>query len=180
VDPYHAPPLPMIRYFAGMDDTLVGKAALAYCEALVALQLKVRLLAADVANMQVDLLGGGGGAWGKFRSLTGTRMAKEYINLVCTDPSHWDRLWVAPTVTWNGGASSGPSGCGHNVLIAPASIKLDRLKPPPMLAALRYQVLVVPDVETSEAWQTHLPPNRFAVVVAPGDLEALRTALTPY
>jgi hypothetical protein len=170
----------MIRFFAAMDGTPIAQAALGYAEALVALGMKTRLLAAGAAEMQVDALGGGGGPWGKFRSLCRTPMAKEYINLVCSDPVHWDRFWVAPTVTWNGGASSGPSGCGHNVLISPASIKLDRLKAPPMLAAQRYQVIVVPDHVTSDLWATHLPPNRFAVVVAPTDHEALRTALTPY
>lgn len=177
---YRDAPLPMIRYFAAMDDTPIGKTALSYCGALVELGLKVRLLAAGLAEMQTDKFGGGGGPWGKFRSLTRMPLSKEYVNLVCTDPFHWDRLWVAPTVTWNGGTSSGPSGCGHNVLIAPASIRVDRLKPAPLLAALRYQVIVVPDAEAGEMWKAHLPPNRFAVLVAPENLEAVRTALTPY
>lgn len=170
----------MIRYFAAMDDSPIGKTSLAYCEALVALGLRVRLLAAGLAEMQVDRLGGGGGPWGKFRSLTRTPIAKEYVNLVCTDPFHWDRLWVAPTVTWNGGKSSGPSGCGHNVLIAPASIRADRLKPGPMMAAMRYQAIVVPDAETAKMWEPHMPPKRFTVLVAPDNLEAVRIALTPY
>lgn len=166
--PFRSPPLPMIRFFASVDDSDIGKAAFAYCESLVNLGCRIRLLAATVANLQFDDKGRSGTPWGKFRSLLMTPVNGPFVNLVCTEPEYWAKFLT--TIR--------PDGCQHNALIA---TRLHTLYTPKQFKeAWGYEVVCVPTEEICGDWFHDAPMARHATVVAPTDLEALQNALTPY
>jgi hypothetical protein len=81
-----------IRYFARTDESELGRAAVSYCDHLVATGLPVRLVSTKVAELQLDSRGRGGGIWGRYRDLLITPMEGGYINAVCGEPGDWGKL----------------------------------------------------------------------------------------
>lgn len=170
----------LIRYFAAIDDTPLGKMAMAYCESMVKLGHQVRLISSTVANLQVDARGKGDSEWGKFRRLLLTNLNGSYVNVVCTEPEYWGRLYTKPGKI---------TACLHNVVIAmhaPSDNVMTmhrNYSPRQVTDALQYPVIVVPTREASDRWRDDLAglePSRHATVVAPNDIRTLATALTPY
>jgi hypothetical protein len=83
-----------IRYFARTDDSDLGRAAAAYCDALVATGAPVRLVSTRLLNLQPDRAGRVS-LWDRHRSLLITPMDGDYANVVCGEPSDWPRLHTA-------------------------------------------------------------------------------------
>lgn len=81
-----------IRYFARTDDTDLGRAAAAYCDALVATGLPVRLVPAHVAELQLDRRGRSSSSWDRHRNLLITPMDGVFANVVCGEPVDWPRF----------------------------------------------------------------------------------------
>jgi len=89
--PSHGP-LVYIRYFARTDDSDLGRAAAAYCDALVATGHAVRLVSTRVAELQVDRRGHSSSIWDRHRSLLITPMNGGFANVVCSEPGDWARF----------------------------------------------------------------------------------------
>ena len=81
-----------IRYFARTDETDLGRVAAAYCEALVASGIPVRLVSTRVAELQLDRRGRSSSLWDKHRDLLLTPMKGAYANVVCGEPADWTRF----------------------------------------------------------------------------------------
>jgi hypothetical protein len=81
-----------IRYFARTDDSDLGRAAAAYCEALVATGVPVRLVSTRVAELQLDRRGRCASPWDRHRDLLITPMDGAYANVVCSEPADWARF----------------------------------------------------------------------------------------
>jgi hypothetical protein len=84
-----------IRYFARTDDSDLGRAAAAYCDALVATGAPVRVVSARVAELQLDKRGRSSSAWDRHRDLLITPMNGDYVNVVCGEPADWARFHTA-------------------------------------------------------------------------------------
>jgi hypothetical protein len=81
-----------IRYFARTDETPLGRAAEAYCDALVATGAPVRLVPTRVAELQLDRRGRSSSVWDRHRDLLITPMTGIYANVVCGEPADWGRF----------------------------------------------------------------------------------------
>jgi hypothetical protein len=81
-----------IRYFARTDDSDLGRAAAAYCDALVDTGTPVRLVSTRVAELQVDRRGKSDSVWDRHRALLTTPMVGGYVNVVCGEPADWGRF----------------------------------------------------------------------------------------
>ncbi len=113
----------MIRFFAAMDDTIYGRIALAYCNAIAKLDVTVRLISTGVANIQLDDENRETSKWGRHRELMMTRIESPFITLVCCEPEGWDKFYTpmfAPARRGVGGAAPvemRATGCVRNVLV---------------------------------------------------------------
>jgi len=87
-----------IRYFARTDDSELGRAAAAYCDALVDTGTPVRLVSTHVAELQVDSRGRSSSGWDRHRALLTTSMDGGFVNVVCGDLVDWGRFHT-PSVT---------------------------------------------------------------------------------
>lgn len=87
-----------IRYFARTDDSDLGRAAAAYCDALVATGVPVRLVSTRVAELQLDRRGRSSSIWDRHRDLLITPMDARFVNVVCGEPADWERFHT-PSVT---------------------------------------------------------------------------------
>lgn len=106
----------MIRYFASVDDSVIyGKIALAYCDAMARMGIPMRVLASQVANLQLTSSGKETSRWGRHRDLFLTPMQQPYVNVVCCEPMLWERFWTPKTVQLKRGAVK--THCVRNVLI---------------------------------------------------------------
>jgi len=81
-----------IRYFARTDESELGRAAAAYCDALVATGVPVRLVSTRVAELQVDRRGRSSSIWDRHRELLITPMDARFANVVCGEPADWLRF----------------------------------------------------------------------------------------
>jgi len=81
-----------IRYFARTDDSDLGRAAAAYCDALVATGAPIRLVSTRVAELQPDRNGRVTSLWDRHRNLLITPMDGDYANVVCGEPADWPRF----------------------------------------------------------------------------------------
>jgi hypothetical protein len=81
-----------IRYFARTDDSDLGIAAAAYCDALVATGAPVRVVSTRVAELQFDKRGRSSSVWDRHRDLLITPMVGSYVNVVCGDAADWARF----------------------------------------------------------------------------------------
>jgi len=95
--PSHRPRV-FIRYFARTDDSDIGQAAAAYCDALVATGVPVRVVSTRVAELQLDKRGRSSSVWDRHRDLLITPMVGNYVNVVCGDAVDWARFHT-PSVT---------------------------------------------------------------------------------
>jgi hypothetical protein len=84
-----------IRYFARTDDSDLGIAAAAYCDALVATGAPVRVVSTRVAELQLDKRGRSSSAWDRHRDLLITPMIGNYANVICGEPADWVRFHTA-------------------------------------------------------------------------------------
>lgn len=87
-----------IRYFARTDESGLGRAAAAYCDALVETKLPVRLVSTRVAEIQLDRQGRSSSVWDRHRQLLVTPMDGGFVNVVCGEPADWLRFHT-PAVT---------------------------------------------------------------------------------
>jgi hypothetical protein len=88
-----------IRYFARTDGTDLGRAAAAFCDALVATGIPVRLVSTRVAELQLDRHGRSDSAWDRHRGLLITPMdGSKYANVVCGEPNDWTRFHTPSSV----------------------------------------------------------------------------------
>lgn len=81
-----------IRYFARTDETEIGRAAVAYCKALIATGMPVRLVSAGLAEVQLDERGRSSSIWSPHRDLLTTPMDGDYVNVVCGNVADWGRF----------------------------------------------------------------------------------------
>lgn len=81
-----------IRYFARTDDSPIGIAAKAYCDALVGIGIPVRLVSTRVAELQTG--GRSSSAWDVHRGLLTTSMKGAYVNVVCGDVADWPHFYT--------------------------------------------------------------------------------------
>lgn len=78
-----------IRYFARTDESAAGRAAVAFCDVLVATGIPVRLVSTRVAELQLDFQGRSKSIWDRHRQLLITLMNGKFVNVVCGDPNDW-------------------------------------------------------------------------------------------
>lgn len=153
----------LIRYFAAIDDTPLGKMAMAYCESMVKLGHQVRLLASTVANLQVDQRGKSDLEWSKFRRLLTTPMAGRYVNVVCTESEYWGKLWTSTEFDL---------GCVRNVLLC--MLDCAGVKKSEVADTARYQVVCLPSEDLAEGWRAN---GIGCIAVEPEDHRALDAVL---
>jgi len=87
-----------IRYLARTDETSLGRAAAAYCDALVATGVPVRLVGLSLTQVQVDGRGRCASLWDRHRALLTSPMDDEYINVVCGNVEDWNRCHTTGVV----------------------------------------------------------------------------------
>jgi hypothetical protein len=172
-----------IRYLAATDSSPIGMLALGYLSGFL------RIAPVRVGSMT----GGMTGRWEHYAQLLATPMDGDFVNVVCCAPERWtwEQRVVMPkrradgTVDPAGEATSARQELytdgKHNVLLP------DHYPPEThlVLAALRYEALVVPDPVSRDFWsdmaRSRDLPDRVAVIPLPigHDYEPLRAAFMP-
>lgn len=131
-----------IRYFActeDVDDSELSRAALKYCDHLVATGIPVRLISTRVAELQFDMRKRAGDrrGWGKHRDLLITPMEGAFINAVCGDPLDWGRFHT-------------PSAHRNVLLLADPNLEASVPQPVIMAAVEQYDVVYTLTAELAE------------------------------
>lgn len=85
----------LLRTFVIADNTELGLACLDWARFLIALDHPVRLASAGgPAEIMGDDVGRSPNPWATLRSYFATPLEDEYVNVVMTPPTMWDRLWA--------------------------------------------------------------------------------------
>jgi len=131
-----------IRYFActdNVDESELSRAALVYCDQLVATGMPVRLVSTRVAELQFDMRKRAGDrrGWGRHRNLLVTPMEGACINVVCGEPLDWSRFHTP--------------GAHRNVLLLANPNLAESIPQSVIMAAVaQYSETYVPDGELAD------------------------------
>jgi len=173
-----------IRYLATTDSSPIGMVALGYLSGLL-----------RIAPVRVGSMTGGSmsGRWEHYSQLLATPMTEDYVNVVCCAPERWvwEQRVTMPrrrpdgTMDPAGEVTSGRQELytegKRNILIA------DHFPPEShlVIAALRYEALVVPDRVSCDFWsamaRSYDHSVRASVIPLPigPDYEPLRSVVMP-
>ncbi len=119
-----------IRYFARTDETEIGRAAVAYCKALIATGMPIRLVSAGLAEVQLDERGRSSSIWSPHRDLLTTPMDGDYVNVVCGNVADWGRFHTV--------------GVTNALLLAYANVSAKNFQISLLDAVARYDVVYAP------------------------------------
>ena len=156
----------MIRYFCHVDSD--GKRAdfcARYAEAFLAVGERIRIIPVEFAQS--------GDRWKHLRQHWVTPLSGNYVNVVCSMPFWWSRLYTVGVknllITWlppdqaAAAAKQIPasaqmaSGTKQQVVDGQVDsyelFEVPHEQPDPRTIALRYQAIVVPTEEIAKAWQ---------------------------
>lgn len=149
----------MIRLFVHAHETGdVSALGLAYTDALVAAKLPLRVIAIEPLELwdEVPPRAGRPGKpahpWSRHRQLFAVPITGGYINVVCSMPHHWSRLYTVGV---------------RNVLLTDQ---------PPTAHGKLFAQVIVPTPEIAQRWTNVVPADQIAVVpVALGPQLAILT-----
>jgi hypothetical protein len=171
-----------IRYLAATDSSPIGMLALGYLSGLL------RIAPVRVGSMT----GGVTGRWEHYAQLLATPMDGDFVNVVCCAPERWtwEQRVVMPTRRPDGTVDPAfrvASARQELYTEGKRNVLLPGHYPPEthlVLAALRYEALVVPDLVSRDFWSSMARsrdlPDRVTVIPLPiTDHEALRCVVMP-
>lgn len=165
-----------IRFFCPINDTPLSAMAMAYTEAFLALNYKVRVLSTKVAQLAAL----SSHAWIKHRGLFLTPIEAPFVNVVCGEPFDWHRLYTVNVKNvLVAGSPPAPDAVIPGLRIG--TQKLGVLESESAIAAqvaARYDVIVVPTVEISLQWRAFGLVSVVVPMEVGSHASALRSALS--